>query len=318
MAERRFDSASLRTVVRTDEGYLLVEGFASRPGILEYTNPDGSTRRELVPEDELSRTDSLATLARKPVTLGHPEGEFVSPENVEKYQVGDVAESIEIEELNGFVKIRMAIRKKDAIDAVEKGTRELSVGYTVDLEKTPGEHPVYGRYDAIQRNRRYNHVAIVPAGRAGTAVGLRADDSDAGGLALSALASIHAELKKLRKEIRKIKAEAEAATEPVENEDRLDWFNARTDALEVAKLVGADVKPDADLGDIRRAVVEKHTGGLDSDTPEYIAAAFSLVKKDARENAAREKYKIVEDENPATPPAEAVFRQNMTKHLKRR
>src|SRR5690554_1957604 len=179
---QRYDRGALKSAVRTDEGYMLAEGYAARPGILEYPQPDGSIRRELVPEDELHRADSLETLARKPVTLEHPEesgGErvFVSPENVDKFGVGDVSEEVAVERLNGFVKIRMAVRRKDAIDAVDAGIGELSSGYTVDLDTTPGTHPVYGRYDAIQKNRKYNHVAIVRMGRAGAGVRMRADSA---------------------------------------------------------------------------------------------------------------------------------------------
>lgn len=179
---QRYDRGELRTSIRTDEGYVLAEGFAARPGVLEYRQADGSIRRELVTEEELHRADSLETLGRKPVTLEHPvtdsgERVFVAPENVQTFGVGDVSEEVEIERLNGFVKIRMALRRKDAIEAVDAGVRELSAGYTVDLDMTPGEHPIYGRYDARQLNRKYNHVAITRMGRAGAQVGLRADSA---------------------------------------------------------------------------------------------------------------------------------------------
>lgn len=179
---QRYDLGELRSAIRTDEGYVLAEGFAARPGVLEYAQADGSIRRELVLPEELHRADSLETLGRKPMTLEHPqteagEGIFVDPANVQDFGVGDVAESVEVDRLNGFVKIRMAIRRADAIEAIDRGIRELSAGYTVDLDMTPGEHPVYGRYDAIQRNRKYNHVAIVRMGRAGRGVSLRADSA---------------------------------------------------------------------------------------------------------------------------------------------
>jgi uncharacterized protein len=172
----RYDRGELRNAVRTDEGYYLVEGYVSRPGVLEYRQDDGSIRRELVLPEELHRADSLSTLARKPVTLEHPP-EFVGPENVDKYGVGDTDGEVEVEAMNGFVKVKMAVRRKDGIEAIDRGIKELSPGYTVDLDETAGEHPQYGRYDAIQRNRRYNHTAITVAGRAGAQVALRADSA---------------------------------------------------------------------------------------------------------------------------------------------
>jgi hypothetical protein len=47
--------------------------------------------------------------------------------------------------------------------------RELSCGYTLNLDETPGTTPTGEHYDAIQRDIVYNHIAIVPHGRAGVA-----------------------------------------------------------------------------------------------------------------------------------------------------
>lgn len=177
----RFDRGALRRAVRTEEGYCLVEGYVSRPGVLEYVQADGSVRRELVLPEELHRADSLMTLGRKPVTLEHPtvDGQpiLLDPQSVAEHEAGDVDGEVEVDGLNGFVKVKMAVRRQDAVDAIDRGIRELSPGYRVDLEQIAGEHPEYGRFDAIQRNRRYNHVAITRAGRAGAEVALRADSA---------------------------------------------------------------------------------------------------------------------------------------------
>lgn len=173
---QRYDRGHLRNAVRTAEGYYLVEGYVSRPGVLEYVEANGSTRRELVLPEELHRADSLETLARKPVTLEHPD-EFLTPENVGEHSVGDVDGEVEIERLNGFVRVKMAVRRADGIAAIDAGICELSPGYVCDLDPTPGTHPEFGPYDAIQRNRRYNHTAITRAGRAGPQVRLRKDSA---------------------------------------------------------------------------------------------------------------------------------------------
>ncbi|MCX7015414.1 MAG: alpha/beta hydrolase fold domain-containing protein, partial [Candidatus Sumerlaeota bacterium] len=55
--------------------------------------------------------------------------------------------------------------------AIEAGKTALSCGYTCDLEHTPGNWMGI-KYDAIQRNIRYNHMAVVKAGRAGDAAKL--------------------------------------------------------------------------------------------------------------------------------------------------
>lgn len=163
----------LQAPVKTVQGWLLCEGFVARPGVYVYKHADGSISRELVPEDELHDPKSLATLARSTVTLLHPDVD-VTPDNVGELGVGDADGTVDVMD-NGFVKVKMAIRRKDGLAAVEKGVRELSPGYTVELDETSGEHPVYGRYDAIQRKRRYNHIAIVPTARGGAGMRLRKD-----------------------------------------------------------------------------------------------------------------------------------------------
>ncbi|SCU95521.1 conserved hypothetical protein [Cupriavidus necator] len=61
---------------------------------------------------------------------------------------------------------------------IAAGKKDLSCGYTLTLDETPGE--CNGRrYDAVQRNIRYNHLALVRAGRAGNArLNLDAADAD--------------------------------------------------------------------------------------------------------------------------------------------
>ena len=44
---RRLDSIQLDKTYFTEEGYLIDHPIVTSVGIFEYTNPDGSTRREL-------------------------------------------------------------------------------------------------------------------------------------------------------------------------------------------------------------------------------------------------------------------------------
>lgn len=150
-----------------------------REGILRYRNADGSERLELVTLDAVK--DTARTIARATVTLEHPAEGFVSATNVDKLGVGDVDGEVTVEEdaQGGFARVKLAVRRKDAIDAVGGGTQELSPGYDVTLDETPGEHPTFGRYDARQVGRDVNHLAIVPKGRGGPTVRLRADSAEA-------------------------------------------------------------------------------------------------------------------------------------------
>ena len=67
----RFDTGTLGSVKRTPQGGIRVPASLTRTGVLEYTNPDGSIRREYRPPDEVFNADSLATLADAPVTNLH-------------------------------------------------------------------------------------------------------------------------------------------------------------------------------------------------------------------------------------------------------
>lgn len=172
----RVDRGELLAAHERPDGTLLIEGFAAREGILEYRQADGRVVRELVTEQTL--LDSAGTLGRAPVTLEHPS-EDVTPDNYADLGVGDVDGEVRME-AGGFVRVKMAVRRRDAIDAVQvMGVRELSPGYKVQIDPTPGVHPVHGRYDAVQVRRVYNHLAIVERARGGPEVRLRADSGDA-------------------------------------------------------------------------------------------------------------------------------------------
>lgn len=178
---RRFDVGGdlLHPVKRDSDGAMLLEGVPVREGVLVYRQADGSERRELVTRQAVE--DTARTLARAPVTLEHPDSGMVTPDTAASVVVGDVDGSVAVEEdeLGGFARVRIAVRRRDALDAITGGTVELSPGYEVDIDETPGEHPIFGRYDARQVGRRGNHLAIVSRGRGGPTVRLRTDSTDA-------------------------------------------------------------------------------------------------------------------------------------------
>lgn len=179
---RRFDRAGpLRSPFRRPDGVVLAEGIATREGILEYPRPDGTTRRELVTRAAV--LDTARTLPRSTMTLEHPRSGFVSPDTFQADSVGDVdGESVVEEDAQGaFARVKVALRRADSIAAFDSGIDEVSCGYAVTLDETPGTHPVFGRYDARQVGRVCNHLALVPRGRGGPTVSLRTDSADAAG-----------------------------------------------------------------------------------------------------------------------------------------
>lgn len=173
--EWRYDHATLMEPVRRADGTLLCEAVVSAPCVLTYRDAKGNTWRELVPPETLKDPDYIRSCAHAPVTLQHPEQD-VTPDNVKEHAVGNTDGYVTLLE-NGFVRCHMIVRERKALDAIDAGVREVSPGYQVVIERTPGVHPQFGRYDAIQRKRVINHIAIVEQGRSGPQVALRADSA---------------------------------------------------------------------------------------------------------------------------------------------
>ena len=72
---------------------------------------------------------------------------------------------IESNGLNGDLRIY----SEELKDAIARGKKELSLGYLCDYELTSGVFDGQ-KYDAIQRNIRGNHIALVKKGRMGSDV----------------------------------------------------------------------------------------------------------------------------------------------------
>jgi hypothetical protein len=163
----------LSNIQTTPQGFLRIPASLTRVGVLEYTRADGTTQRELRPPEEVFRADSLASLELAPVTELHKG--MITPSNVSRHQVGLVAQGVR--EDGSLVAGDVVVMSEAAIEAVRKKELvELSPGYSMTLDPTPG---VWNgeRYDAVQRDIQYNHVALLPrgAGRSGAEVALRMD-----------------------------------------------------------------------------------------------------------------------------------------------
>lgn len=177
----RYDTGAICGPEKTDEGYLRCWATIARTGTQRYKRADGSEIVEYRPEAEVGNVDSLSSFAGKAVTFEHPS-ELLNTTNTNQYQVGFTDNEIVFD--GKYVRVRMTITDAEAIAAVESGvTPEVSAGYQVDLDLTPGETPEGHRYDAVQRCIRGNHVALTRKGRAGSNVKVHLDTNDAVALA---------------------------------------------------------------------------------------------------------------------------------------
>lgn len=173
----RYDFAPITGSETTDEGYLRVWCRAARVGTQLYRRADGSQVREYRPPEEVSNPDSLSTFGMKPATWGHPPV-LLDSANTKQYQIGYSGSQVRYND--GFVEVALVVTDDEAIEKIKrKDASEVSAGYKVDFDPTPGTTPEGEEYSGVQRNIRVNHIAIVPRGRAGPEVRLLLDRMDA-------------------------------------------------------------------------------------------------------------------------------------------
>lgn len=173
----RFDFQKLQKPVKLENGFLKVPVFATRSGVFNYMKADGTIVREYRPPEEVFKADSMKSLQGVPFTNRHPV-ELVDSKNAKKYMVGFTSDIVE---KNGnLVETSVTVTDEETIREIEdENLREVSCGYTCDLYFEPGTTPDGEKYDAIQRNIAYNHLAAVDRGRAGPDVRLRMDANSA-------------------------------------------------------------------------------------------------------------------------------------------
>ncbi len=156
----------------TDEGFLITKSRIARTGIQDYYAFElGLTDREPTaivkifrPEEEVFSDESLRSFANKTITDNHPE-EMVTAANAKSLSVGHSGNEVTRDGM--FAETLLHFTDSEIIKKIEDGKVELSNGYTSDLEWTQGVTPDGENFDAIQRNIRGNHIAVVDNGRCG-------------------------------------------------------------------------------------------------------------------------------------------------------
>lgn len=266
----------------TDEGYLVDHPILTSCGIFEYTNPDGSVRRELRLPEYVFDEESLKTYKGKPIIITHDAG-VVDKSNVDREQVGTILS----EGTRDGEDVRAEIIIHDT-DAMKKsGLKELSLGYNLVLLEEPGiwngEH-----YDAIQTQIVINHLAIVASARAGEQARLNIDSSEKN--------LLRGGKKMKMKNTRRIDGES---LTPEELEQAIKEYKAKRaeEAVDSEEEVVEDVNSD-DESQEEEAVSADEDDTQEGSTPEDIA---QLVKdrKDRRDNEPQDEdaKKVIAEQN---------------------
>ncbi len=289
---QRYDAPNPQRITRLETGGIRVEAGLSRTGVQRYIDANGKERHEYRPPEEVFAPESIASFKGVPVTIGHPS-QFLTPDNYKQLQVGHVGDDLhqDGEILSGSI----VVQDRHALDAIDTDAlHDGSCGYTLEIDETPGITPSGEHYDAIQRNIRGNHWALVPKGqgRGGPKVAMRLDSTlssvaetiipmsntpiSVPGVEHSArVDQLEGELRAKDAMIAQLKASLAQAKDP----KRLDSMVAeRTALLAVAMpILGAEYRVDGKSPDaVRRDVVakalpEEHIDGKSSD---YIMGLF--------------------------------------------
>lgn len=269
MPKLRYDYVEFKAV-KTDEGFLIDSPAVARTGILTYTNADGSIRRELRLPEDVFHADSLKSFVGKPITVDHPKN-LVTHKDVSSVIVGTMLAPGRQDGDN--VRTDIVIHQPDKIGE----RRQLSLGYNVDLDETPGEWNGQ-RYDAIQRNIRVNHLSVVKSARAGAQARLNLDSDEE---PVTTPEQIQMPKVKLDSGI-----EYEAAPEVIVALEKLRTDNA-TAATQVQTLTG-QVNTVTGERDTLKARVDGFPAELKTATETAVAAAkASLQNRAAMESHAK-------------------------------
>lgn len=167
------DRAQIGGMKETQDGYLVGQLRCARTGLQSYLGSElGLPTNDVIsvyrPESEVFSRESLASYANKPISDDHPP-EFVTADNWKQYGKGDIGSDVVRD--GEFVSVSYKIMDGDTIAKVKAGKAEVSMGYMAEIDFQDGMTPDGEPYQAIQKNIRINHLAIVDRGRAGKECG---------------------------------------------------------------------------------------------------------------------------------------------------
>jgi len=221
------DSVAASTRSTTREGFLRAGATVTRPGVVTYDAADlgVGARGEKVTlrrtEDSVFHAETMDSLSRAPVTLGHPEEGNVVPGNFGRSVVGSVVGEPH-RTVDDHLAADVILADERALAAERAGQQEMSIRYSFDLEDDETGEADFRTEGPL----RINHVALVKSGRAGSTVSLQDENNDGASMTTQDIEA----LAKLLSEAGKKQAEGSDAAEEGA-EDVWAPFRERLDAL---------------------------------------------------------------------------------------
>lgn len=314
----------------TRDGYLVADALVGRANNIQtYTAaelglkdraPDAQVRI-FRPEAEVFATDSLSSLAGRPVTIDHPPV-MVDAKNWKQYAKGDIGNDVLRD--GEFIRVPFKIMDQAAVESACSDRPEFSLGYQAEIVMAPGVFDG-AAYDGSLSQIRYNHLAACKNARGGSELrivderparptpetntmktliidglqvadvspaaeaaivklqGLLADAVKAKDTADTKMVELTAEATVKDAEIVTLKKAVEdAKVTPAQMRDAAKAYaKALTDAKALAPT--ATLTDDMDEAAIKRAVVDAKMGDAAKGmTDEHVAVAFAVLARDVK------------------------------------
>ena len=163
------DKVTTSAVRKTSDGYLVADAAVARTGIQEYLGrevgkPEMSIVRVYRPADEVFAKDAMKSYAHRPMTNDHPS-DPVNSENWKDLAIGNTGGDVMRD--GEYVRVPLVVMDQSAINDWDNGKVELSMGYSAEIVFQSGVTDSGEAYDAIQKNLRMNHLALVNKARGG-------------------------------------------------------------------------------------------------------------------------------------------------------
>lgn len=159
--------------IDTNDFWLIKDNPMTKIGVFPYLGRQISPELEpdkiyqvLRPEEELTSPETLKSLELIPLVnehtmLGTKDGMMPAEE---KGVHGVTGQHPKVQK--PLITNDLKVFSEELKNEIENGKKELSAGYSCRYDLTPGEYNGQ-HYDAIQRDVRFNHIALVGEGRMG-------------------------------------------------------------------------------------------------------------------------------------------------------
>lgn len=294
-------------------------------GVFPYNDGKGGIRMEYRPPEEVQDALFLDSLQGIPVTMLHPKSAKGAIDTI----IGMVKSKGIVEQYSdsGDIGVRSEVVVHDSERVTATKVRGLSLGFSCDLDETPGLTANGLKYDAIQRNLRADHLAVVPNPRVKTArFNLDEDDNEGrpkmpqvrldNGIEYEAAAEVIHELQNIKSQVTSVtkradeaEAQRDAATDEVKRlkeevtkikQDAEDKAFARAKArlnLEaVATAHKVTVKADSSDVELMASVVKAVRGDsidLTDKSDAYVQASFDLAVQESASSSTQQRRTMV-------------------------